>query len=124
MAEIKVFISSVQAEFAQERRRLYDYIRQDALLGQFFEPFIFENMPAVDLTAPQAYLKEAATCDIYLGLYGVRYGYEDAEGVSPTEREYDTATEHHAHRLIYILRSQEVVTRRRLLSSARWSRLW
>ena len=105
MAEIKVFISSVQAEFAQERRKLYEYIRQDALLGQFFEPFIFENMPAVDLTAPQAYLKEAASCDIYLGLYGVRYGYEDAEGVSPTEREYDTATEHHAHRLIYILRS-------------------
>lgn len=107
MADIKVFISSVQAEFADERRRLYEYIRQDALLGQFFVPFIFENMPAVDLTAPQAYLKEAAECDIYLGLYGMRYGYEDAEGVSPTEREYDMATEKHAHRLIYILRSKE-----------------
>lgn len=37
----------MQAEFANERRKLYEYIRQDALLGQFFEPFIFENMPAV-----------------------------------------------------------------------------
>lgn len=60
MEDIIVFIGSVQAEFANERRKLYEYIRQDALLGQFFEPFIFENMPAVDLTAPQAYLKEAA----------------------------------------------------------------
>ena len=107
MTQIKVFISSVQAEFANERRWLYDFIRQDALLGQFFAPFLFENMPAVDVTAPQAYLKEAAECDIYIGLFGIRYGYEDAEGVSPTEREYDAATEHHAHRLIYTLRSQE-----------------
>lgn len=30
---IRVFISSVQAEFAEERRLLCNYIRQDALLG-------------------------------------------------------------------------------------------
>ena len=41
-------------------------------------------------------------CDIYLGLYGNLYGYEDAEGVSPTEREYDLAAELHKSRLIYI----------------------
>lgn len=40
MAEIKVFISSVQAEFANERRRLYEYIRQDALLGQLTIVFL------------------------------------------------------------------------------------
>lgn len=107
MAEIRVFISSVQAEFAEERKLLYDYIRQDVLLGQFFTPFIFEKMPAVDLTAQQAYLQEAADCDIYIGLYGLRYGYEDADGVSPTEREYDTATAHHAHRLVYIKETTE-----------------
>ena len=107
MSEIKIFISSVQAEFTEERRLLFDYIRQDVLLGQFFTPFIFENMPAADLTAQQAYLQEAADCDIYLGLYGLRYGFEDAEGVSPTEREYDIATQHHAHRLVYILDTAE-----------------
>lgn len=32
--EIKVFISSVQREFAKERRQLCDYIRTDALLGK------------------------------------------------------------------------------------------
>lgn len=47
MAYIKVFISSVQREFANERRQLCDYIRTDGLLGQFFVPFIFEDMPVV-----------------------------------------------------------------------------
>ena len=98
----KIFISSVQREFAEERRRLVDYIRQDVLFGQFFEPFIFENLPAGNQNAQQAYLHEVAKCDIYLGLFGVEYGYEDAEGLSPTEREYDTATANYRYRLAYV----------------------
>ena len=105
MKDIRVFISSVQREFAKERRQLCDYIRTDALLGQFFVPFIFEDMPAKEVSAQKAYLTQAANCHIYLGIFGTQYGYEDAEGVSPTEREYDTATEHFAHRLTYTLRT-------------------
>lgn len=106
MADIKVFISSVQREFERERRLLCDYIRTDALLGQFFVPFIFEDLPASEISAQKAYLTQAAACHIYLGIFGTQYGYEDAEGISPTEREYDTATEHFAHRLIYTLRTE------------------
>ena len=105
MADIKVFISSVQKEFARERRLLCDYIRTDGLLGRFFVPFIFEDMPASEVSAQKAYLTQAAECHIYLGILGTQYGYEDEEGISPTEREYDTATAHHAHRLIYTLRT-------------------
>ena len=101
--EIKIFISSVQREFAKERRQLSDYIRNDSLLGRFFDPFIFEDMPASEVSAQKAYLTQAAECHIYLGLFGMQYGYEDAEGVSPTEREYDIATDHFAHRLTYTL---------------------
>lgn len=101
--EIKVFISSVQCEFAKERRQLCNYIRNDSLLGRFFEPFIFEDMPASEVSAQKAYLTQAAECHVYLGILGTQYGYEDAEGVSPTEREYDTATDHFAHRLTYTL---------------------
>ena len=54
MAEIKIFISSVQTEFADERKRLCDYIRQDALLGRFFVPFIFEELPAINTSAQEA----------------------------------------------------------------------
>ena len=106
MGDIKVFISSVQREFERERRQLCDYIRTDALLGQFFVPFIFEDLPASEISAQKAYLTQAAECHIYLGIFGTQYGYEDAEGVSPTEREYDTATAHFAHSLTYTLRTE------------------
>ena len=62
-------------------------------------------MPASEVSAQKAYLTQAAECHIYLGILGTQYGYEDEEGISPTEREYDTATAHHAHRLIYTLRT-------------------
>ena len=103
----KVFISSVQKEFASERRQLCDYIRQDVLLCKFFQPFLFEELPAIDLTAQEAYLTEAAQSEIYLGIYGGDYGYEDTEGVSPTEREFDTATENKRHRLIFVKKGVE-----------------
>ena len=107
MEVIRVFISSVQHEFARERRLLCDYIRTDALLSRFFVPFIFEDMPASEVSSQKAYLTQAAECHIYLGIFGTQYGYEDTEGVSPTEHEFDTATANHAHRLIYILRTNE-----------------
>ena len=66
--------------------------------GRFFDPFLFEELPAKDVSAQQAYLTEVADTEVYLGLFGVDYGYEDAEGVSPTEREYDCATENHKYR--------------------------
>jgi len=50
MDRIRIFISSVQSEFAEERVLLYNYIRQDALLGQIFEPFIFEFAEAKSQT--------------------------------------------------------------------------
>ena len=98
----KIFISSVQCEFLNERKQIADYIRQDALLSRYFEPFLFEELPAQDKMAQVAYLDEAARSDIYLLLMGEQYGYQDADGVSPTEREYDTATIHHIYRIAFI----------------------
>ncbi len=75
---IKLFISSVQQEFEKERRELTAYIRQDAVLGRFFEPFLFEELPAKDISVQQAYLNEVADTEVYLGLFGETYGKEDA----------------------------------------------
>ena len=102
MKRIRIFISSVQSEFAEERAMLCHYIRTDALLGKFFEPFIFEEVPANEFPTSHVYLKEVEMCDIYLGLYGNLYGYEDEEGISPTEREYDLAAKLHKSRQIFI----------------------
>lgn len=103
MKKLRVFISSVQTEFAQERHSLFAYLNSDPLLGLFFEPFLFENLPASDQRTDSVYLNEVVRCDIYLGLFGSKYGFEDAEGISPTEREYDEATRQHKTRLIYVL---------------------
>ena len=102
MQRKKVFISSVQSEFAAERQMLFDYLTSDALLGKFFEPFIFERMEAKDQPAQMVYFGQVEMCDVYIGLFGKKYGFEDITGVSPTEREYDLATGLHKTRLIYI----------------------
>ncbi|MDR0306865.1 MAG: DUF4062 domain-containing protein [Chitinispirillales bacterium] len=105
MDRTRVFISSVQDEFVRERSMLFDYLRQDALLGQLFEPFIFERTEAWDKSAQDVYLSQVRMCDIYIGLFGEKYGYEDAKGISPTEREYDSAAQLHKTRLIYVKRT-------------------
>ena len=46
MAKQTLFISSVQGEFQDERRLIAEYIRHDALLSLYFEPFLFEELPA------------------------------------------------------------------------------
>ena len=99
---IRIFISSVQVEFASLRRALHDYLLSDPLLGKFFEPFLFELLPSMDERVERVFLREVEHSDIYLGILGKDYGFEDMEGVSPTEREFDHATAHHKTRLIFL----------------------
>ena len=102
MSLLRIFISSVQKEFASERAALHDYLRGDALMRRFFDVFLFEDLPASDRRADAAYLSEIEHCDLYLGLFGNDYGFEDAQGVSPTEREFDRATMLGKPRLIFV----------------------
>ncbi len=102
MKKIKVFISSVQSEFAEERQMLFDYLIRDALLGLFFEPFIFEKTSASSRKPDDLYLDEVSACDIYIGIFGKEYGNEDDKGISPTEHEYDLAANLNKTRLIFI----------------------
>ena len=102
MTSLRIFISSVQRELASERAALRDYLRGDALMRRFFDVFLFEDLPASDNRADDVYLSEVERCDIYLGLFGNDYGFEDAQGVSPTEREFDCATMLGKPRLIFV----------------------
>lgn len=131
MAKKKIFISSVQSEFAAERKALHEYLSADPLLGKFFEPFLFELLPATDQRADEIYLNEVEQSDIYLGLFGRTYGFENAEGLSPTELEFNNATDLHKTRLVYltnhtaeerhpkqnqlITKAQEVLVRKNLI---------
>ena len=104
MTPIRIFVSSVQREFADERVALRNYVRGDPLLRRFFDVFLFADVPATDRRPDELYLEEVERCDLYAALFGNGYGFEDDEGVSPTEREFDRATEIGAHRLIFVRR--------------------
>ena len=97
----KIFISSVQREFAKERKALAEYVRKDAILGRFFEVFLFEEVPAQERKADGVYLDAVVECDIYLGIFGHTYGNTDSAGVSATEREYRRAAAKHKCRKSY-----------------------
>ncbi len=102
MRPIRIFISSVQKEFAGERRVIRDYVRRDALLHQFFDVFLFEDLPASDRRTDDVYLEEVGRCSIYMGILGNEYGSTDLTGLSPTEREFDHATACGKTRLIFV----------------------
>jgi len=100
---MKVFISSVQTEFAREREMLGDYLSGDPLLRRFFETFIFErDVPAADRRPDEVYLEKVAQCDLYIGLFGREYGSENADCFSPTHLEYNEATNRGKTRLIFV----------------------
>jgi ATP-dependent DNA helicase RecG len=105
---LRIFISSVQKEFARLRPDLKAFLLGDAVLHRFVaDVFLFEELPAKDQRADQVYLSEVERCDIYLGIFGYEYGYEDENGVSPTEHEYNHATRHQKTRLVYVWGSDE-----------------
>jgi predicted HTH transcriptional regulator len=98
----RIFISSVQKEFAEERQALKAYIQGDALLSRFFDVFLFEDIPARDRRADAVYLEEVRHCDLYLALLGDQYGTEDTDGLSPTHREFNKATTLGKPRLVFV----------------------
>ena len=100
---LKIFVSSVQKEFAQQRLDLKAFLLGEKVLHRFVsEVFLFEELPARDRRVDEVYLEEVERCDIYLGLFGYEYGTEDQQGVSATEHEYNYATQLGKTRLIYV----------------------
>jgi predicted HTH transcriptional regulator len=102
MTRHPLFLSSVQKEFAAERLALRDFLQGDPLLRRFFEPVLFEDLPASDRRADEVYLDFVDRCALYVGLFGSEYGSVDAEGISPTEREFQRAGERGKPRLIFL----------------------
>lgn len=102
MMTIGIFVSSVQKELNEERAAIRDYIRTDPLLRIYFEPFLFEDLPALDRKPDELYLGEVDRCTIYLGIFGNEYGSENRQGFSPTELEFERATEKSKYRLILV----------------------
>ena len=88
----RIFISSVQDEFAEERRRLKQWLTNDLFVSRFVESvFLFEDVPSRGKPPQEVFLDEVKSSDIYIGFIGSQY-YGKASmkrGVSATEQEYD-----------------------------------
>ena len=100
---MRIFISSVQKEFAAERKALAEYLSGDPLLRRCFETFLFErDVPASDRRPDAVYLDEVRNGDLYRGLLGDDYGWENKDGLSPTHLELNEATRQGKTRLIFV----------------------
>jgi len=97
-----IFISSVQSEFAEERKAIRDFVRGETLLKKHFEVFLFEDQPAQSRGPVQLYTEEVEGCEVYIVLIGGRYGFEDKQGISPTEHEFDRAVARRKHRMAFV----------------------
>jgi ATP-dependent DNA helicase RecG len=97
-----IFVSSRQVEFDHERKELCYFVLTDPYLKQFFDVFLFENLPANQRDPQNNYLGKVRDCSIYLGLFGRTYGTLDGDGISATEREFDYATELGKDRIVYV----------------------
>ncbi|MDP7023439.1 MAG: DUF4062 domain-containing protein [Kiritimatiellia bacterium] len=103
MAKLRVFISSVQKELAEERRALKEFLLHDPLLSRFVaDVFLFEDISAGDRTPDNIYLEQVERSDIYLAILGNEYGWKNADGKSPTELEFDHATSTCRERLVFV----------------------
>lgn len=111
-----IFVSSPQTEFAHERKELCYFVLTDPYLKQFFDVFLFENLPANQRNPKENYRGKVEECDIYLGLFGKTYGTPDREGVSATEREFDYATELGKDRILFLRKLPPRARRARKMS--------
>ena len=97
-----IFISSPQSEFDRERKELCYFVLTDPYLKQYFDVFIFENLPANQQNPQNNYRDKIEKCKIYIGLFGKTYGTPDGDGISATEHEFDYATELGKDRVVYL----------------------
>lgn len=106
----KIFVSGAQKELKEERRAVKEFIREDVLLSEYFDVFLFEDSPAKSKSAQTAYIEETRKRDIYIGILGQQYG--GVGKISPTEAEFREAKAKHKEILIYI-KGQNTVDKRR-----------
>src|SRR3989304_10631825 len=88
MSRYKIFVSANQKELKEERLSVKEIIINNSTLREFFDVFLFEDLPAKGKPPASTYLKQVDNSDIYIGIVGNEYGVKGEDGLSPTEREF------------------------------------
>jgi hypothetical protein len=101
--KLTIFISGTMRDPPTERKRVAAAIRE---MGH--EPVWAEGRGATNRPSRDECEHMARTCDIYLGLYGLRYGWKfpPEEAISATEFEWQTARQAGKPMLIYRQKGQ------------------
>lgn len=86
----RVFVSSLIGDMKAERAAAREAIEAFGATAVMFE----EELGAQDITAEQAYIAGVRTSEIYIGLFGPRYGVRMGDGSSATHAELMEAEKH------------------------------
>jgi type II secretory pathway predicted ATPase ExeA len=105
----KIFVSSTYKDLIEHRRAVLEQVVRRDLLFRGMEHFGAdpENQPPAEKIVRQ--VREA---DVYVGIFGVRYGFVDAKsGLSMTELEFNEAETLGKPKLLYVLHEDAEVKR-------------
>lgn len=103
MDRLKIFISSTMTDLQAERQAV-----EQAIADLRLETVRAETLGSQPMSSRQACLEMARQCDIYLGIYGARYGWvPPGDHVSVTEMEFQEAREQGKDILVYVKDVQE-----------------
>jgi hypothetical protein len=82
----RIFVSSLITDMPSEREAA-----RQAVTSIGATPVMFEDLGGQDISAEQAYLSGVRSSDVYLGLWGPRYGVQMSDGYSATHTEFREA---------------------------------
>jgi len=95
---VRVFLSGTQDDLQPERDAV-----EAAVAGRGFQAIRAETMPAQAWPSREAILKAVSYSDIYVGVYGRRYGWIVPDrGISATELEFEEAQQLGKPTLVYV----------------------
>ena len=99
------FISSTSIDLPEHRQKVIE-----ACLESKFFPDGMEHWPAADVTALDLCLKKVDACDVFIGIYGHRYGWiPPGQTQSITELEYDHAVTLGKPRLLFVMGENHLI---------------
>ncbi|PKP57072.1 MAG: hypothetical protein CVT88_09380 [Candidatus Altiarchaeales archaeon HGW-Altiarchaeales-1] len=97
-----LFVSGVQEELKTERKAVKNLIIENPLLKDYFNVFLFEDLPAKSKSSKKSYVDEVSKSHVYTGIFGNEYGNVGTDGISATEREFREAQKGNKEILIFI----------------------
>jgi hypothetical protein len=95
----KIYVSSTYSDLKEYREAAYRALRRMELKVIAMEDYVAKGRRPLDEC-----LEDVAGCDVYVGIFGWRYGYVPPEGESSiTELEFRHAVEKGKECLIFLL---------------------